>query len=60
MVFRKNILFDFCDHVVSLDIPEIKSWSAIESWMEIFITHQYDQFIAGNIDSDHGLAFLVE
>ena len=58
MVFWKNVFPDSRHYVVPVDIPEITDWPAIKPGVEIFITDQYDQFIIGDTDGHHGLAFL--
>ena len=58
MVYRENFLFDFCHHVVQVDIPEIENRSAVEFGMEIFTADKYVQSIIGNIGGDYRLAFL--
>ncbi len=59
MVLCKNILYDFPDHVVQMDLPKIESRPIAEFRMEIFVTDQFVQFIISNGDSDYGMAFLI-
>jgi len=58
MVLWKNIFPHLPDHVVQVDIPPFTHRSAAKPGMEIFITHQYVQHIAGNSGGDRRMAFL--
>jgi len=44
--------------VVQVDIPEIAYRPVIEPGVEIFIADKYVQYLIGDIDGDHGMAFL--
>ena len=58
MVFRENFFPDIRYHVVPVDLPTVAYRSIVKPGMEISITYQYVQYIAGYIDGDYGMAFL--
>jgi hypothetical protein len=44
--------------VVQVDIPKVAYRSVIEPGMEIFIAHQYVEYITGNGNGNFEMAFL--
>jgi hypothetical protein len=58
LVLWKNLLPDLFDHVVQVDIPQVKGGPVAEPGVEIFIAYKPVQFITGNSDRHFWMAFL--
>jgi hypothetical protein len=58
MVLWKNLFPHLFNHVVPVDLSEVKGRPAAEPRVEIFIAYKPVQFIAGDSDSHFWMAFL--